>query len=159
MTAIENPTADEAPLSFECDLPDPPEKVWRALTEPELLAAWMMPNDIKAQAGSRFAFSGPDAPIECEVLEAEPGKLLRYSWRERPAKKDADHLPAFDSVVTFTLAGTASGGTHLSIVHDGFVPAAQPLVAVSGAGCGLSLNARRRTPTAANAPCMMLRAA
>lgn len=158
MTATENPTVDEAPLSFECDLPDPPEKVWRALTEPELLAAWLMPNDIKAEAGSRFAFAGPDAPIECEVLEAEPGRLLRYSWRERPGAKDADQFPAFDSIVTFTLAGTASGGTHLRIVHDGFVPAAQPLVAVSGAGCGLSLYARKN-PTAANAPSMMLRAA
>lgn len=158
MTATENPTVDEAPLSFECDLPDPPEKVWRALTEPELLAAWLMPNDIKAEAGSRFAFAGSDAPIECEVLEAEPGRLLRYSWRERPGAKDADQFPAFDSTVTFTLAGTASGGTHLRIVHDGFVPAAQPLVAVSGAGCGLSLYARKN-PTAANAPSMMLRAA
>ncbi|TJV69040.1 MAG: SRPBCC domain-containing protein [Mesorhizobium sp.] len=158
MTATENPTVNEAPLSFECELADPPEKVWRALTEPELLAAWMMPNDIKAEAGSRFAFAGPDAPIECEVLEAEPSRLLRYSWRERPADKDADQLPGFDSIVTFTLARTASGGTHLRIVHDGFVPAAQPLVAVSGAGCGLSLYARK-TPNAANAPCMMLRAA
>ncbi|TIS61496.1 MAG: SRPBCC domain-containing protein [Mesorhizobium sp.] len=168
MTAKKHPTAADAPLSFECDLPDPPEKVWRALTEPELLAAWMMPNDMKPEAGKHFAFAGPDAPIECEVLEAEPGKLLRYSWRERPSAKDAGHLPAFDSpafdspafdsIVTFTLARTTSGGTHLSIVHDGFVPVSQPVLAVSGAGCRLSLDARKN-PTAANAPCMMLRAA
>jgi len=158
MTEPESPTAAGAPLSFECDLPDPPEKVWRALTEPELLAAWMMPNDMKAKAGSRFAFAGPDAPIECEVLEAEPGRLLRYSWRERPGAKDMEPLPAFDSIVTFTLAGTLTGGTHLRIVHDGFVPVAEPVFAVSGAGCGLSLHARK-SPTAANAPCMMLRAA
>lgn len=158
MTKPENPTATDAPLSFECDLPDAPEKVWRALTEPELLAAWMMPNDMKAEAGSRFAFAGPDAPIECEVIEAEPCRLLRYSWRERPGADDADRLPAFDSVVTFTLARTASGGTHLGIVHDGFVPVAEPVVAVAGAGCGLSLHARRN-PTAANAPSMMRRAA
>ncbi|MBZ9812271.1 SRPBCC family protein [Mesorhizobium sp. CA7] len=157
MTATENPIVNEAPLSFECDLPEPPEKVWRALTEPELLAAWMMPNDIKPEAGSRFAFAGPDAPIECEVLEAEPGRLLRYFWREKPGADDGG-LPPFDSVVTFTLAGTVSGGTHLSIVHDSFVPVAQPLIAVSGAGCGLSLDARKN-PIAANAPCMMLRAA
>ncbi|AZO23681.1 SRPBCC domain-containing protein [Mesorhizobium sp. M1E.F.Ca.ET.045.02.1.1] len=157
MTAIKHPAATGAPLSFECELPDPPEKVWRALTEPELLAAWMMPNDMKPEAGKRFAFAGPDAPIECEVLEAEPGKLLRYSWRERPGA-DADRLPAFDSVVTFTLEPTVSGGTHLSIVHDGFVPATHPVVALAGAGCGLSLDARKN-PTAANAPFMMLHAA
>ncbi|TGP26582.1 MULTISPECIES: SRPBCC domain-containing protein [unclassified Mesorhizobium] len=158
MTAEKHPVAAAAPLSFECELPVPPEKVWRALTEPELLAAWMMPNDMKPETGKRFAFAGPDAPIDCEVLEAEPGKLLRYSWRERPTGEDADHLPAFDSVVTFTLARTASGGTHLSIVHDGFVPVAQPVIAVSGAGCGLSFDARKN-PIAANAPCTMLRAA
>lgn len=156
MTEPESPTAAGATLSFECDLPDPPEKVWRALTEPELVAAWMMPNDMKAEAGSRFAFAGQDAPIECEVLEAESGRLLRYSWRERPGAKD--RLPAFDSIVTFTLTGTHTGGTHLRIVHDGFVPVAEPVLAVSGAGCGLLLHARKN-PIAANAACMMLRAA
>ncbi|WP_192247989.1 SRPBCC family protein [Mesorhizobium silamurunense] len=158
MTATKHPTATDAPLSFECELADPPEKVWRALTEPELLAAWMMPNDIRPETGKRFAFAGPGSAIDCEVLDAEPGKLLRYSWRERPSAEDADHLPAFDSIVTFTLARTVSGGTHLSIVHDGFVPVAQPVLAVAGAGCGLSLDARKNA-TAANAPCMMLRAA
>ncbi|RWM07125.1 SRPBCC domain-containing protein [Mesorhizobium sp.] len=157
MTAKKHPAAADAPLSFECELPDPPEKVWRALTEPELLAAWMMPNDMKPETGKRFSFAGPDAPIDCEVLDAEPSKLLRYSWRERPGE-DADQLPAFDSIVTFTLERTISGGTHLRIVHDGFVPAARPVVAVAGAGCELSLDTRKN-PTAANAPCMMLRAA
>lgn len=157
MTAMKHPTALDAPLSFECELPDPPEKVWRALTEPELLAAWMMPNDIKPQAGERFAFTASDAAIDCHVLEAEPGRLLRYSWRERPRADASGPLPAFDSIVTFTLAPTISGGTHLLIVHDQFMPAAQP-VAITGAGCGLSLDARKY-PTAANAPCMMLRAA
>ncbi|SFO76658.1 Uncharacterized conserved protein YndB, AHSA1/START domain [Mesorhizobium sp. NFR06] len=158
MTAAENQTETQAPLSFECELPDPPEKVWRALTEPELLAAWMMPNDMKPEPGKRFAFAGPDAPIACEVLEAEPGEQLRYSWRELPSTDDQDRFPAVDSIVTFTLARTPSGGTRLRIVHDGFAPVAQPVVAIAGAGCRLSLDARKN-PVAANAPCMMLRAA
>ncbi|MET3521238.1 MULTISPECIES: SRPBCC domain-containing protein [unclassified Mesorhizobium] len=146
----ERPPA-EAPLDFECELADPPEKVWRALTEPELLAAWMMPNDITPEVGSRFAFAGPEAPIECEVLEAEPGRLLRYSWRERPGADDADKLPALDSIVTFTLARTVSGGTHLRIVHDGF--ARTPAVVMAGAGCRLAFNAQGAgRAIAANAP-------
>ncbi|OHV88307.1 SRPBCC family protein [Mesorhizobium sp. ORS 3428] len=168
MTATKHPTATDAPLCFECELAEPPEKVWRALTEPELLAAWMMPNDMKPEAGGRFAFAGPDTLIDCEVLDAEPGRLLRYSWCARPRADTADRPPAFDSpafdspsfdsIVTFTLERTVSGGTHLRIVHDSFVSAAKPVVAVAGAGCGLSLNARKN-PTAANAPRMMLRAA
>lgn len=150
------PAAKDA-LAFECDLPDAPEKVWRALTVPELLAAWMMPNDIKPETGNRFAFAGPDAPIECEVLDAEPGRLLRYSWRERSDTGDANGL---DSIVTFTLARTVSGGTHLRIVHDGFVQAATPAVAMASAGCQLSLGAYKlKPPMAANTPRLLLRAA
>ena len=146
-------------LAFECDLPDAPEKVWRALTVPELLAAWMMPNDIKPETGSRFAFAGPEAPIECEVLDAEPGRMLRYSWRERSETGDANGQE-MDSIVTFTLARTVSGGTHLRIVHDGFVQAATPAVAMTGGNCRLSLRAYQpKPPVAANAPRLLMRAA
>jgi uncharacterized protein YndB with AHSA1/START domain len=149
-------TAKDA-LAFECDLPDAPEKVWRALTVPDLLAEWMMPNDINPETGSRFAFAGPEKPIECEVLDAEPGRLLRYSWRERSGDADRQEL---DSIVTFTLARTVSGGTHLRIVHDGFVQAATPAVAMAGGNCRLSLRAYKpKPPVAANAPRLLMRAA
>lgn len=158
MTAIKHAPIVHAPLGFECELPDPPEKVWRALTVPDLLAAWMMPNDITPEVGKRFAFSAPETPIECEVLDAEPGKRLRYSWRERPADGEANGSAGFDSTVTFTLARTPSGGTLLRIIHGDFA-VAQPAVAMRGnAGCGISLDASGY-PLAANAPRMMLRAA
>ncbi|UCI17183.1 SRPBCC domain-containing protein [Mesorhizobium sp. B2-1-8] len=138
-------------LEFEYDLAEPPEKVWRALTVPELLAAWMMPNDIRPRTGSRFAFAGSDAPIECEILDAEPECLLRYSWREQ--SDDAAH--PLDSTVTFTLARTVSGGTHLRIVHDGFARKTMPAVAMAGAGCRLSLRGAGK-PIAANTPRLQL---
>lgn len=145
-------------IEFEYDLAEPPEKVWRALTVPELLAAWMMPNDIRPQTGSRFAFAGPDAAIECEILDAEPERLLRYSWREQPG--DAARQDPLDSIVTFTLARTVSGGTHLRIVHNGFARKAMPAVAMAGAGCRLSLGLRGSgTLVAANTPLPMLHAA
>ncbi|MET3581717.1 hypothetical protein ABID19_004770 [Mesorhizobium robiniae] len=96
--------------------------------------------------------------IECEILDAEPGRLLRYSWRERAAPGNAPD--PFDSIVTFTLDRTVSGGTHLRIVHDGFARVATPAVAMVGAGCRLSLNAHRPKQTiAANTPRLFLRAA
>ncbi|RWC34424.1 SRPBCC domain-containing protein [Mesorhizobium sp.] len=145
-------------IEFEYDLVEPPEKVWRALTVPELLAAWLMPNDISPEIGNRFAFAGQDTPIECEILDAEPEKLLRYSWREQPG--DAARQDPLDSTVTFTLARTVSGGTHLRIVHDGFARKAMPAVAMAGAGCRLSLDANRSPePIAANTPRLLLRAA
>jgi uncharacterized protein YndB with AHSA1/START domain len=82
-------TDSPAAVVTECELPDAPEKVWRALTVPELLAAWL-----------------PDA-VDCEILASEPDRLLRYRWRGSE----------FDSVVTFELTGTATGGTHLRVDH------------------------------------------
>ena len=161
-TTIDENQGEVAPdaIEFEYDLPEAPEKVWRALTVPELLAAWMMPNDIRPQAGSRFAFAGPEAPIECEILDAEPERLLRYSWREQPRPSDATRQGPLDSTVTFTLARTVSGGTHLRIVHDGFARKAMPAVAMAGANCRLSLGLRgSRKPAAANTHLPMLCAA
>jgi len=145
-------------LEFEYDLAEPPEKVWRALTVPELLAAWMMPNDIRPEIGNRFAFAGTEAAIECEILDAEPERLLRYSWREQPG--DDARQDTLDSVVTFTLARTVSGGTRLRIVHDGFAGKAMPAVAMAGAGCRLSLGLHGRAkPVAATIPNTLLLAA
>lgn len=109
---------DDASLSVvtECDLPHPPEKVWRALTVPELLAAWLMPNDIDPSEGASFAFRDEGmakVPIECEVLEAEPFRLLRYSWQDKEARDNA-----LASIVTFELS-RAVGGTRLRITHSG----------------------------------------
>jgi uncharacterized protein YndB with AHSA1/START domain len=143
-------------LEFECDLAEPPEKVWRVLTVPELLCAWMMPNDIKPEKGSRFAFAS-DAPIECEILDAEPGRLLRYSWRVQPVPGDAGH--PLDSIVTFTLDRTDSGGTHLRIVHAGLAGTAMPGIAMASTGCRLSLASRPRPILAANTPRLLPRAA
>ncbi|RWO83850.1 MAG: SRPBCC domain-containing protein [Mesorhizobium sp.] len=160
MTAKQHSDMAADSIEFECELPDPPEKVWRALTVPDPLAAWMMPNDIKPEIGGRFAVAKADAPIECEILDAEPERLLRYSWRERPALGDtADPLTSpLDSIVTFTLDRTVSGGTHLRIVHNGFARVATP--AIAGAGCRVSLNAHSpRQTIAANTPRLVLRAA
>jgi uncharacterized protein YndB with AHSA1/START domain len=82
----------------ECDLPDAPEKVWRALTVPKLLADWL-----------------PEA-VESEILEAQPNTLLRYRWAGGEQDKDAAGRP-LESVVTFELTGTDGGGTHLRVVH------------------------------------------
>ena len=137
-------------IVVECDLLDAPEKVWRALTEPEIVAAWLMPNDIKAETGHRFSL-GTESRIDCIVLEAEPCRLLRYSWREAD---ETNATEGFDSIVTFELTPGAGGGTHLRVVHDGFAAAATAVCCISGAGCSVVVDAPKPTKTlaAANAP-------
>jgi uncharacterized protein YndB with AHSA1/START domain len=101
---------DDATVVIECDLPEPPEKVWRALTEPELVAEWLTSDeDAQEERGAR---------VECEVIEAQPNRLVRYSWRDAGESGDADDV--LDSIVTFELARTAAGGTHLRIIHTAF---------------------------------------
>lgn len=117
-----NPTDTTVPsqiesISFEFDLPHAPEKVWRALTEPELLAEWLLPVlDLQLEPNAAFTFKtqaypGWDGTVNCRFLEIEPLRKLSYAWA----------VPFLDTVVTFTLTPTASG-TRLSLVQSGFKP-------------------------------------
>jgi uncharacterized protein YndB with AHSA1/START domain len=109
-------------IAVEYDLPHPPEKVWRALTEAQLLARWLMVNDLRPVVGYRFTFKaqpmpGWDGVVHCEVLEVEPPRRIRYSWRG-----GSDQISRLDTVVTWTLTATAAG-TRLALEHSGFLPA------------------------------------
>lgn len=103
-------------------LPHPPAKVWRALTEPDLVAAWLMENDFEPVVGHRYTMRGTPVPavgfsgrVASEVLEIDPGRLLRISWRDAEAGND------LDSTVTWTLVPEGAG-TRLFLVHEGFDP-------------------------------------
>jgi uncharacterized protein YndB with AHSA1/START domain len=117
-----NPIDTTAPsqietIAFEFDLHHPPEKVWRALTDPVLLTEWLLPVvELKLEPGAAFtfrtqAYPGWDGVVNCRILEIEPQRKLRYAWA----------VPFLDTVVTFTLTPTASG-TRLSLVQSGFKP-------------------------------------
>ena len=101
-------------LTIERELPHPPEKVWRALTESSLIADWLMGNDFEPQVGHRFKFRSTPVPnwdgvIDSQVLVVEPVSRLSYSWGTM----------GMESVVTWTLTPTASG-THVRMEHSGF---------------------------------------
>ena len=100
----------------EADLDAPPEKVWRAITEPALLAEWLADSDVCAEEGAAFSIGEmPETgPVECEVLEADPPYEFRVSWRAGEARPDA---PA--SEVSFVLTPTERGGTFLRVIHTG----------------------------------------
>ena len=119
-----NPVDKTAPsqtdsIAFEFDLQHAPEKVWRALTDPVLLAEWLLPvAELDLAPGAVFTFRAPPQPgwdgrVDCRFLEIEAGRKLSYTW----VVGDME----IDTVVTFTLTPTASG-THLSLVQSGFRP-------------------------------------
>lgn len=104
-------------ISFAFDLPHSPQKVWRALTDPELLAEWLLPVvDLQLDPGAAFTFKadpqpGWDGIVNCRFLEIEAHKKLSWTWV----------VGDIDTVVTFTLTPTESG-TLLSLVQSGFKP-------------------------------------
>ena len=102
--------------------PHPPALVWRALTTPELLERWLMPNDFAPVVGHRFTFRtepGPgfDGIVHCEVLDLVEEQRLELSWKGGP----------LDTKVVFELR-EVGGGTELSVVHSGFRGLAARLV-------------------------------
>ena len=110
--------AETRTVIVEREIPHPPEKLWRALTQPHLIEEWLMKNDFAPVVGHRFNLRGEwGGMLDCEVLTIEPNKMLSYSW---------DHVhddPAYNlkSVVTFTLTPTSTG-THLRMEQQGFRP-------------------------------------
>ena len=102
----------------EREMPFAAEKLWRALTQPHLIAEWLMKNDFKLAVGHRFNLRGDwGGVLDCEVLAVEPNRTLSYTWNF--AHDDAAY--ALQSVVTFTLTPTSTG-THLRMEQSGFQP-------------------------------------
>jgi uncharacterized protein YndB with AHSA1/START domain len=99
---------------IERELPHPPGKVWRALTQSALIEEWLMKNDFKPVVDHRFNLSGDWGAVDCQVLAVELDKTLSYTWNAYGLK----------SVVTFTLTPTGTG-TRLCMEQSGF-PADQP---------------------------------
>jgi uncharacterized protein YndB with AHSA1/START domain len=101
---------------IEKEMPYPPEKIWRALTEGPLIKEWLMDNDFQPVMGHSFQFRSTPVPnwdgiINSQVLAVEPNKKLSYSWGTL----------GLESVVTFTLTPT-DAGTHVRMEHAGFRP-------------------------------------
>jgi uncharacterized protein YndB with AHSA1/START domain len=95
----------------EREIAHPPEKIWRALTQPHLIEAWLMKNDFKPVVEHRFSFRADWGAVDCQVMVVEPHKTLSYTWGAY----------GLASVVTWTLTPTRSG-THLRMEQSGFQP-------------------------------------
>jgi uncharacterized protein YndB with AHSA1/START domain len=106
---------DRHSIVVDYQLSAAPATVWRALTVPELLASWLMPSNIKPEIGHDFTFKSAPAPgfdgiVHCKILDVMRPTLLVYSWRGGP----------IDTIVTWTLTTTTTGGTALRLEQSGF---------------------------------------
>lgn len=98
--------ADDRSIRFVRELAAPPERVWRALTEPSELPAWLADATIDLQQDGEIEFRFDDGTIHGTITELEPERVLAYSWHEGPR----------GSHVRVELR-PAGGGTRLTLVH------------------------------------------
>ena len=106
-----NESSETLSVVVEREIPYPPEKIWRALTQPHLIQEWLMKNDFMPVVDHRFNFRADWGTVDCQVLAVEPNKTLSYTWAAYDLK----------SVVTWTLTPTSTG-TRLRMEQSGFRP-------------------------------------
>jgi uncharacterized protein YndB with AHSA1/START domain len=112
-----NPLSTETrSVVVEREFAFPPEKIWRALTQPHLIEEWLMKGDFKPVVGHRFNLRRTPQPdvnivVDCEVQVVEPNRTLSYTWVAY----------GLQSVVTWTLTPTGTG-TRLRMEQSGFRP-------------------------------------
>jgi len=106
-----NIASETLSVVVERDVAHPPEKVWRALTQPNLIEEWLMKNDFKPVVDHRFKLSADWGAVDGRVLAVEPNKTLSYTWEAY----------GLESVVTWTLTPTSTG-THVHMLQSGFRP-------------------------------------
>jgi uncharacterized protein YndB with AHSA1/START domain len=104
-------------LHFEFTYPHPPDRVWRALTDPASLGEWLMDNTfIEARVGHQFQFCTTPRPgfkgiVYCEVIDVDPPRKLAYTWHGGWTSRP--------TLVTYTLEPVPEG-TRLQLDHTGF---------------------------------------
>lgn len=122
-------------------IPHEPSVVWDYLTQPALIAQWLMPTDMVAEVGHEFQFTARPMPnynfdgvIRCIMLEVIPHEKLSYSW-----KGGNEGVVTFDSVVVWTLTPNG-GGTELKLVHTGFETPESAMFQVMNHGWQTNMN-------------------
>ncbi|HEV2271682.1 MAG TPA: SRPBCC domain-containing protein [Steroidobacteraceae bacterium] len=162
-------------LVFECDIDEPPEKVWRALTEPRLLEAWLATDHCRRTDSPREAAAptlppptmkpgershrvdgktgldgrtGPAGSTDYEIMTAEPNRRVRYRWRDREGGVGDSSGREVHSVVTVELVPCTTGGTHLRLTHGEFriVAMAPSVTAARVSSITSARRLRTRTP-------------
>jgi uncharacterized protein YndB with AHSA1/START domain len=109
------------------DIKAPAEKVWAAITEPDLIAQWFGDScEFDATPGGTGYFGWPHHGRHRVVVEhVDKPKTLVYRWAR---DADVDPVPGSSTVVRFDLT-EVEGGTRLTLLETGFDELADPQAA------------------------------
>jgi uncharacterized protein YndB with AHSA1/START domain len=106
---MSDPASELRTVVVEREIPFPPEKIWRALTQPHLIEEWLMKSDFEPVVGHGFSFRADWGSVDCKVQAVEPNRTLAYTWGAY----------GLESVVTWSLTPMGSG-TLLRMEQRGF---------------------------------------
>lgn len=90
------------------------DRVWTALTRPEIISEWLMETDFQPKLGQTFTLRTDPAPgfdgiVHCEVLAFDPPREMVWQWRGGP----------LDTQVRFTVTPDGDGA-RLRVQQTGF---------------------------------------
>jgi len=115
--------ADRSALTFVRHFPGPIERVWAFLTDPKLLAEWLLGGVVADRVGGEVTF---EIGATGRITAYEPPHLLEYTWSE----EDASFGPVVDSLIRWELSKEGSG-VRLTLTHSRL-----PEIEVLGHGAG-----------------------
>ncbi|MGQ0573343.1 MAG: SRPBCC family protein [Pseudonocardia sp.] len=132
----------------------PPERVFAAWTEPEVLRRWWaagpdwsctsVETDVRVGGRYRLAMTGPgtgEHVVGGEYLEVQPPHRLVYTWAWEGADAAGGGPPT--TLVAVEFRPEAGGGTTVVVTHTGFPgPAERDQHATGWAACLANLDVR-----------------
>ena len=135
MSAEKSLRQDEE-LAFDVAIDEPPQKLWRALTEAPIVERWLAPVIDRSREPNHA-----EEQFTCQLIEAEPNRSASYIWRDTEAGS---------SIVTFSISERSDGFSRLSIVHKG-LPRVFTIAAADATASSMRFAAKSTLPRAANA--------
>ena len=111
-----------------------PEQVWDGITKPEFTTRYFYGTKIDStfEPGAPYlsvAGDGGETLVDGEVLESDPPRMLKHTWR---ALYDPETASEPHSRVTWEIEPQEGGVTKLTVTHDQLEAAPKTAVSVAG---------------------------
>ncbi len=128
---------EENRIEKHVDLKAAPSRVWKALTDYKEFGQWFGvklegPFVVGKTVSGKLTYSGLEhMQWAVDVKKMEPERLFSFTWHPYAIDVTVDYTKETPTLVEFTLEGTSSGGTHLTVTESGFekIPANRRLEA------------------------------
>ncbi len=125
---MSRPDASEVAVRIEKVVRAPPDRVFRAFLEPDLMRQWITPDEldldritVDARVGGRIEVWHSQHGVstgrfEGRFVKIDPPRELVYRWAFVGTEPEKGEY--YDTLVTVRLAASGEGRTQVSVVHE-----------------------------------------